>query len=68
MPGTVQAGFHTAVMDQIPEDSDVFHVLARKPSVPQLIATSLFVYQIEPDGKIRYLMTVEAFRKLKPIK
>ena len=65
MSGNAQAGFHTAVMDQIPEDSDVFHVLARKPSVPELIATSLFVYQIEPDGKIRYVMTVDAFRKLK---
>ena len=65
MSGTVQAGYHTAILDQIPEDSDVFHVLVRKPSVPQLIGTSLFVYHIEPDGKIRYLMTMEAFRKLK---
>ncbi|HYK21926.1 MAG TPA: hypothetical protein VEV42_14395, partial [Pyrinomonadaceae bacterium] len=61
----VQAGYHIAVMDEIPEDSDVFHVLARKPSVPELIVTRLFVYQVEPDGKIRYLMTWEAFRKLK---
>ena len=61
----VQAGFHTAIMDQIPEDSDVFHVLTRKPSVPEWIATKSFVYIIEPDGKIRYLMTMEAFRKMK---
>jgi len=59
------AGYHIAVLDQIPEDSDVFHVLARKPSVPELVATKDFVYRIEPDGKIRYLMTMEAFRKLK---
>jgi hypothetical protein len=59
-----KAGFHIAVMDEIPEDTDVFHVLVRKPSVPQLIATSLFVYQIEPDGKIRYVMTWEAFQKI----
>ncbi|HKV33492.1 MAG TPA: hypothetical protein VJP89_04210 [Pyrinomonadaceae bacterium] len=65
MPGNVKAGYHTAVVDQIPEDSDVFHVLARKPSVPEWIATNTFVYQIEPDGKIRYVMTMEAFRKLK---
>jgi hypothetical protein len=62
MNGNTEGGFHTAILDQVPEDSDVFHVLARKPSVPELIATELFVYRIEPDGKIRYLMTVEAFR------
>ena len=63
--GNVQGSFHIAVMDQIPEDSDVFHVLARKPSIPELVGTRLFVYVIEPDGKIRYLMTMEAFRKMK---
>jgi hypothetical protein len=68
VPANVQpeAGYHTAVLDQIPEDSDVFHVLARKPSVPELIATKQFVYRIEPDGKIRYLMTMDAFLKAKP--
>jgi hypothetical protein len=40
-------------------------VLTRKPAIPEWIATELFVYRIEPDGKIRYLMTMEAFRKLK---
>ena len=58
------AGYHTAIMDQIPEDTDVFHVLARKPSVPEWVATKSFVYQIQPDGSIRYVMTTEAFRKL----
>ncbi len=41
MAENTKGGYHTAIMDQIPEDSDVFHVLARKPSVPELIATSL---------------------------
>ena len=62
--GNPQAGFHTAVLDQIPEDTDVFHVLARKPSVPQWIGTRLYVYRVEPDGSIRFIMTMEAFRKL----
>lgn len=62
----VHAGFHTAVLDEVPEDTDVFHVLTRKPSVPQWIATRSFVYRIEPDGTARYLMTMEAFQKLKP--
>jgi uncharacterized protein YneR len=61
----VQAGFHIAVLDQIPEDSDVFHVLARTPSVPQFIGTKDFVYFIETDGTARFLMTMEAFRKSK---
>ena len=66
-PNNVQpeAGYHTAIMDQVPEDSDVFHVLARKPSVPEWIATRLFVYRVETDGKIRYVMTMEAFKKIR---
>jgi hypothetical protein len=39
-------------------------VLTRTPSVPQYIATRDFVYYIETNGKARYLMTMEAFRKL----
>src|ERR1044072_2921996 len=35
----VEPGYHTAIMDQGPEDSDVFHVLARTPSVPEFFAT-----------------------------
>ncbi|HEX6045377.1 MAG TPA: hypothetical protein VFZ22_12880 [Pyrinomonadaceae bacterium] len=66
MQENTEAGFHTAVLDQIPEDTDVFHVLSRKPSVPQWIGTKLFVYRVETDGKIRYLMTMDAFRKLNP--
>jgi hypothetical protein len=57
------AGFHTAVLDDIPEDTDVFHVLARKPSVPQYIGTKQFVFRVETDGTINYLMTQEAFKK-----
>ena len=64
MVENVQMGYHTAIMDQVPEDSDVFHVLTRKPSVPQYIATKDFVYYIETNGYARYLMTMEAFRKL----
>lgn len=61
----IEAGFHVAVLDDIPEDTDVFHVLSRKPSVPQWIATSKYVYRIEPDGSINYVMTKEAFMKIR---
>ena len=58
------SGYHTAVLDDIPEDTDVFHVLAREPKVPELIVTQKYVYNIEVDGTIRYLMTTDAFKKV----
>ena len=66
-PGTqkVEAGYHTAGLDDIPEDTDVFHVLTRKPSVPEWVTTNQYVYRIEPDGTINYMMTREAFMKMK---
>jgi len=60
-----EAGYHTAVLDDVPEDTDVFHVLVRKPSVPEWVATRQHVYRIETDGAINYLMTREAFNKIK---
>ena len=59
-----ESGYHTAVLDEVPEDTDVFHVLAREPKVPELVVTQNYVYHIQPDGTIRYLMTVEAFKKI----
>jgi hypothetical protein len=60
----MEAAFHSAVLDDAPEDSDVFHVLARRPSIPEWIVTPKFVYQIKPDGSIQYLMTTEGFLKI----
>jgi hypothetical protein len=53
-PDTV-AGTHVAVLDDIPEDTDVFHVLARTPSMPEYIMTNQFFYVISPDGAIHYM-------------
>jgi hypothetical protein len=61
---TPQAGYHTAILDDVPEDTDVFHVLARKPSVIEWVVTSKFVYQIKGDGSIMYVMKREAFLKI----
>ena len=58
-----QMGYHTAILDEIPEDTDVFHVLAREPKIAEMVFTQKFVYRIEADGKIVYLMTAEAFKK-----
>jgi hypothetical protein len=59
-----QTGYHTAILDDAPEDTDVFHVLAREPKIPELVVTSKYVYQVKEDGTIIYLMTTEAFRKV----
>jgi hypothetical protein len=57
-PGaTMQAGTHTAVVAEIPEDTDVMHVLVRTPRIPEYVMTDNFVYRIDPDGKINYLGT-----------
>lgn len=60
------AGFHTAIQDNVPEDSDVFYVLSRKPSVPEYVLTEKFAYRVETDGSIKYLGTSEEFRKRPP--
>jgi hypothetical protein len=59
-----ETGYHTAILDEIPEDTDVFHVLAREPRIPELVVTQKFVYRIAIDGSIQFLMTTEAFKKV----
>ena len=54
---TMQAGFHTAVVAEIPEDTDVYHVLTRTPKVPEYVATDHFIYRIDTDGKIIFFGT-----------
>jgi hypothetical protein len=49
------AGMHTHVLDDTPEDTDVFHVLSRKPSVPEMVITKQFVFEVDPDGSIKYV-------------
>ena len=45
---------HTTVLDDIPEDTDVFHVLARQPAIPEYIVTESFIYKVESNGQIRF--------------
>ena len=59
-----EGGFHTAIVDNVPEDTDVFYVLSRKPSAPEFIMTEKFLYRVETDGTVRYMMTKEAFLKI----
>ncbi len=53
------AGIHTHVLDETPEDTDVFHVLARKPTVPEMVVTKRFVFQVDPYGVARYVGKAE---------
>lgn len=57
----VLAGFHTHVLSDQPEDTDVFHVLTQDPPLPEFVATPHFTYQVKTDGTIQ----VEEKRKRK---
>ena len=49
------AGWRTVVVDNVPQDTDVFHVLARTPPVPDYVSAQGFLYLIKTDGTIEYL-------------
>jgi len=59
------AGIHTHVLSETPEDTDVFHVLTRKPSVPELISTEHFIFVVEVDGSIKFQGNTEEVQKKK---
>ena len=47
------AGFHTHVLSDLPEDTDVFHVLTQDPPLAEFVATPHFTYQVKADGTIQ---------------
>jgi hypothetical protein len=48
----VAAGFRTVVVDDVPQDTDVFHVLVRKPPLADMIDARGHLYLIHTDGTI----------------
>lgn len=47
-------GYHTHVLSDVPEDTDVLYVLTRKPSMPEAVGTlHKKLYAISVDGTIR---------------
>jgi hypothetical protein len=50
----VHTHVYSPVQNETPEDTDVFHVLARKPAIPEIIVTKNFAYEIKTDGTIRF--------------
>jgi len=53
------AGFHSHVLGDLPEDTDVFHVLTQDPRMPEIVGTAHFTYRVRTDGAI----TIEKTRK-----
>jgi len=49
---TPAAGYHTHVLTDLPEDTDVFLVLSRQPRMPEYIGAGGHVYKVEIDGTI----------------
>ena len=53
-PATKKAGgYHTHFLSDVPEDSDVFHVLTQDPPTPEIVVTAHFMFKVETDGSIR---------------
>ncbi|HEY1210918.1 MAG TPA: hypothetical protein VGE85_16245 [Terracidiphilus sp.] len=62
-PGaTIAGGQHTHVLSNVPEDTDVFHVLARKPSIPEYIGTEIAIYEVNVDGTIKIVQRMKKHR------
>ncbi|MGB7751823.1 MAG: hypothetical protein WCF88_09750 [Candidatus Acidiferrales bacterium] len=47
------AGYHTHVITDVPEDTDVFHVLMQSPPLPEYIGTKNGTYVVNTDGTIK---------------
>lgn len=45
-------GYHTHVLSDVPEDTDVLLVLTRQPRMPEFVGTPKYVYIIGVDGNI----------------
>jgi hypothetical protein len=45
-------GYHTHAITDVPEDTDVFYVLNRKPSMPEFVGTAKQMFVIDKDGNI----------------
>jgi hypothetical protein len=57
--GRPYLGFHTHVLSNVPEDSDVFYALTRNATQGEWIATPKYIYQISPYGSLSFLGKTE---------
>lgn len=49
---SVAGGYHTHVLSDVPEDTDVLLVLTRQPPVPETVGAGDYIFTIATDGKI----------------
>lgn len=56
----IRAYTHAAVLDDVPEDTDVLAALSRTPRAPEYVLSDAFVYRIDADGTITLLGTRKA--------
>ena len=50
--GTPAGGYHTHILTDLPEDTDVLLVLQRVPRVPEFIAAGGYMFEVDTTGKI----------------
>lgn len=50
---TPAGGFHTHILTDTPEDTDVFHVLRQNPPLPEFVGTKSGNYEVETNGTIK---------------
>jgi hypothetical protein len=49
----IVSGVHIHVLSDVPEDTDVFYVLTRKPSIPEFIGAGKRMFTVNTDGGIQ---------------
>jgi len=49
---TVKVGYHTHVLSDLPEDTDVLLVLTRRPRVPEIVVAGTYMFTIDVSGRI----------------
>jgi hypothetical protein len=52
VPTKAISGSHTHLLSDQPEDTDAFHVLTRKPQLPEYIITECCIYRVNTNGTI----------------
>jgi hypothetical protein len=50
--GAVTAGYHSHVLSDLPEDTDVLLVLMRYPHVPEIVAAGAYIFTVDVNGVI----------------
>ena len=50
---TVKVGYHSHVLSEIPEDTDVLLVLTRQPRLPEIVVAGPYMFTIDVNGQIK---------------